>query len=166
MSQQPKAKMNIPMCAACVLLCLTLFSIYFTSGLYAKYTARGNGSDDARVAAFDVKVAGNGADGVKVDCETISDTYVITVHNDSEVAVSYSMNVVLQDMDGIVANDAITATFDSDTGTLAPNSEITNTHTLTFTVKDWSAITKTQNGGKIIEADLGFTVTVNVEQID
>lgn len=52
MSQQPKAKMNIPMCAACVLLCLTLFSIHLTSGLYAKYIAKGTGSDEARVIRF------------------------------------------------------------------------------------------------------------------
>ena len=47
-----KHRINIPMCAACILLCLTLLSIHFTSGLYARYVTRSSSSDDARVAAF------------------------------------------------------------------------------------------------------------------
>ncbi|MBR4020581.1 MAG: hypothetical protein IKI99_04640 [Firmicutes bacterium] len=45
-------KLNIPMCAACILLCLTLITTHMTGGLYAKYTASGAGSDSARVAKF------------------------------------------------------------------------------------------------------------------
>lgn len=40
------------MCVACILFCLTLISIYFTSGLYAKYTGRADVSHSARVARF------------------------------------------------------------------------------------------------------------------
>ena len=36
-----KAKLNIPMCAALVLLLLTMVSIYLVSGLYARYKAEG-----------------------------------------------------------------------------------------------------------------------------
>lgn len=36
----------------CVLLCLTLISVYMTSGLYAKYTAKSNIEDSARVITF------------------------------------------------------------------------------------------------------------------
>jgi hypothetical protein len=50
--QNSNAKVNIPMCLACVLLCLTLVSIHLTSGLYAKYTVSGSGSDNARVITF------------------------------------------------------------------------------------------------------------------
>lgn len=50
--RQPRAKMNIPMCCAGVLLCLTLFSFYFTGGLYARYITRAEGADSARVITF------------------------------------------------------------------------------------------------------------------
>ena len=51
-TRRPKAKINIPMCAACVLLCLTLFSFYLCGGFYARYTANDTGSDSARVITF------------------------------------------------------------------------------------------------------------------
>ena len=54
MNTQTKAKINIPMCIACVLLCLTLFSFYLCGGLYAKYISTAYGGDSARVAKFDV----------------------------------------------------------------------------------------------------------------
>ena len=44
--------MNIPMCLACVLFCLTLISIRLTSGLYARYTTTSSGNDAARVIGF------------------------------------------------------------------------------------------------------------------
>ncbi len=52
MPKPQQTKINIPICLACILLCLTLFSLHFTSGLYAKYTAKGSGGDGARVIKF------------------------------------------------------------------------------------------------------------------
>lgn len=46
------AIVNLPMCIACVLFCLTLISIRLTSGLYAKYVATGSDNDTARVISF------------------------------------------------------------------------------------------------------------------
>lgn len=46
------AKVNIPMCIASVLFCLTLISIHLTSGLYAKYVSSSSGNDSARVITF------------------------------------------------------------------------------------------------------------------
>ena len=46
------AKVNIPMCIATLLFCLTLISVHFTSGLYAKYSVSDSGSDSARVISF------------------------------------------------------------------------------------------------------------------
>ena len=40
--------------AALVLLCAVLVSVWMISGLLARYTAGGTGSDEARVASFDV----------------------------------------------------------------------------------------------------------------
>ena len=47
-----KHRINIPMCLASILFCLTLISVHFMGGLYAKYTATGSGSDSARVIKF------------------------------------------------------------------------------------------------------------------
>lgn len=46
------AKVNIPMCLACVLLCLTLFSVHFSSGVVARYTTTTDSGDSARVIEF------------------------------------------------------------------------------------------------------------------
>ena len=45
-------KVNIAMCIACILFCLTLISIRLTSGLYAKYMTSASGGDSARVITF------------------------------------------------------------------------------------------------------------------
>ncbi len=47
-----KPKVNIPMCAAAVLFCLTVISTHLVSGLYARYTTTGSGEDSARVIKF------------------------------------------------------------------------------------------------------------------
>jgi len=52
MYRRKKAKMNIPMCTACVLLCLTLFSVYLCGGMYARYIVTESGEDAARVITF------------------------------------------------------------------------------------------------------------------
>lgn len=43
---------NVPMCVASVLFCLTLISFHLMGGLYAKYTAGSARSDSARVITF------------------------------------------------------------------------------------------------------------------
>jgi hypothetical protein len=52
MVRNHKTKINIPMCLAVILLCLTLISIHLTSGLYAKYISSDSGNDFARVIKF------------------------------------------------------------------------------------------------------------------
>ena len=46
------SKLNIPFCAGLVLLCLTLFSMHLTSGLYARYVTSDSAGDAARVIKF------------------------------------------------------------------------------------------------------------------
>lgn len=54
-------KVNIPLCIAGVLFCLTLLSAHFTSGLYARYTASSTYGDSARVIRFgDITIAESG----------------------------------------------------------------------------------------------------------
>ena len=84
-----KTKMNIPMCLAAILLCLTLFSFYFCGGLYARYTTSDSGEDAARVARFDVS-----EDGAYFSKNLLIETAPgrvereIVVTNNSEVAVA------------------------------------------------------------------------------
>ena len=46
------SKMNIPLCLACVLLCLTLFSFHFSGGVVARYSTTASSGDSARVIQF------------------------------------------------------------------------------------------------------------------
>lgn len=50
--KRARAKVNIPMCAACILLCLTMFSFHFSSGVIARYSTDTSGGDSARVIRF------------------------------------------------------------------------------------------------------------------
>lgn len=148
---------SLMMRIAAVLLCLVMVSIHLMSGMYAKYTTNGSGNDDARVAKFDVNITGD-AEAVVVDCAKSTDNvYSITIANTSEVAVSYTLAVTWN-------NTAVMGTFDETSGTLAALND-TDMRTLTFTVNDWSEITKTMTGENG-EVSLNFTVTINVVQVD
>ena len=52
MVKHNRTNVNIPMCLAAILLCLTLLSLHWTSGLYARYSTSEAGSDSARVIRF------------------------------------------------------------------------------------------------------------------
>ena len=47
-----RSHVNIPMTVAAVLLCLTLFSIHMSSGIFAKYSTVSDADDGARVIKF------------------------------------------------------------------------------------------------------------------
>ena len=48
-----RAKVNIPICLAGVLLCLTMFSLHLAGGIVARYTTTTDGADNARVIEFE-----------------------------------------------------------------------------------------------------------------
>lgn len=170
-----KAKLNIPMCAALVLLFLTMLSIHLTSGLYARYTATSTASDSARVAKFDVKGSVDKQD-ILVDCKEVekSGVYNITVDNQSEVTVKYviyvrlDQNVVGTDlwvkMDGI--NGTVMKDMQFTRGPLAPGEK--KTHELELGVYDWITVTSRVPipGDETYDWELGFTVDIAVEQVD
>ena len=90
MVRHHKTKMNIPMCLAAILLCLTLFSYHLCGGLYAKYLATGYGEDAARVAKFDVSEDGvYFSENIFID-ETAPGSHKnqIYITNNSDVAVA------------------------------------------------------------------------------
>ena len=144
---------------ALILLCLVLVSTYATMGLHASYKSGATGTDSARVAKFDVDVTGSGNDAVAVHTsQAANNTCTITIANKSEVAVRYTLKV--SDIPDVVV------TFSSTEGTLGVGvGAEAATHTLTFTVSDWNAVTKDMTNEKP-NVSLNFTVTVDVEQID
>lgn len=89
-----KAVVNIPLCLAGLLLCLTAVSCHLCGGLYAKYTAAGAGEDSARVARFDVSQDG-ACFSEELLLETVPGTTerTITVENNSEVAVACTVTI-------------------------------------------------------------------------
>ena len=162
-------KFNIPMCAALILLLLTLISIHLTSGLYARYTVTATASDSARVARFDVR-----SEVLPVAGE--EGKFSLKVTNASEVAVSYRVDVVfaealaegklsvtLDEKSGIWKAETKTLSFDT-VATMAPGN-LTNIHVLVFEVLDWSFVTSGGSGEEITR-DLAFTVNVIAEQVD
>ena len=163
-----KAKLNIPMCAALVLLFLTMLSIHLTSGLYARYTATSTASDSARVAKFDVTAVVQPVDGKEGE-------FTLTVTNNSEVAVEYSIEISLSDalsvtVDGtkkVPASGASSVSFTNDSWKLAPNAENPAAHTLQFDVENWEGRTVSdKDNGETEPVSFGFTVNVTAQQID
>lgn len=94
MASRKKVKINFPMAVASVLLCLTLFSIHLTSGLYARYVSKGEGSDNSRVAQFNVTETSDDLTAeLLFELEPGTHEYEISVSNKSEVAVGYTIAV-------------------------------------------------------------------------
>ena len=85
---------------AAVLLCLTVLSVWGTSGLYARYSTATSGSDGARVALW------GSSESIQLDSQQLpkqpgqSCTYTLTVSNQrsngeiSEVTQKYHIEVV------------------------------------------------------------------------
>lgn len=95
-TRRRRTKLNIPMCLAGVLLCLTLISVHLTSGLYARYTTTAEGSDLARVAVFKVtedRTTFSSGVVLGVAPGEKPTTAAIHVKNDSEVAIRYTITV-------------------------------------------------------------------------
>lgn len=164
MGGKTNRKVNIPMCAALILLCLVLVSSHLTSGLYARYTSSSTGSDSARVAKFEVETSG-ADENISVTADNSGSnngTYIITIENKSEVAVSYNVSYQLTPVLGD-SPAGVSAALDSNTGELAAGAAPV-THTLTLSV-DWAAFTQGQTGANVSK-DISFTVNIHFEQID
>ena len=168
-----KAKLNIPMCAALILLLLTMISVHMTSGLYARYTSTATATDTARVAKFDVTRS----------VEPVKDkngVFELTVTNNSEVSITYQVDLVFKESlkdaldsgklsitlygrTGSWDDSTYTLTFDT-VETIKYNSEPV-TRELVIEVLDWKFVTAAGEGASI-EKTLDFTVNVTAEQVD
>ena len=173
-----KAKINIPMCAALVLLLLTMISIHLTSGLYARYTSTATGGDSARVAKF--HVVSNQPEFVTVDCkQSNAGKYAITIDNQSEVAIKYILYITMDqtvnatDLTVSMTDDGepVDCSFEKEmkftrNTPLAPGGS--RTHELTFSVDKWATVTQNapNNNNGSFDWELEFTVRIDVEQVD
>ena len=84
--EKKKVKTNWPLACAAVLFCLFLVSTYFTAGIFARYTAVGEGGDAAHVAAFVFRKADKAGSKHFIDLNSIrnpgdSVTYAFSVSN-------------------------------------------------------------------------------------
>lgn len=94
MRKERSVKMNILMCIAMILLCVTLFSLFVVSNMYARYTESIDNGDSARVAKFSIKPGDEFDEELKA--KTVpgkSESLILEIENDSEVAVEYTITV-------------------------------------------------------------------------
>ena len=162
-----KAKLNIPMCAALVLLLLTMISVHLTSGLYARYTTTATGSDSARVAKF--KVECTVAENITDDKEG---TFTVTVQNLSEVAIEYDILVNSDRLTAKIGGNDPTSTednlmtFKNSTWCLGPG-QTEKVHTLELSVSNWVGLTDRENDkGETEPVQVKFDVHVVARQVD
>jgi len=89
-----KTKVNIPVCIAVLLLCLTLFSSCLVSGLSARYAVSGQSGGYARVAKFSIEGSGFLSQFVEADVFPGGEKKVdLVIQNNSEVGVEYEITV-------------------------------------------------------------------------
>ena len=161
-------KVNIPLCAALILLTLTLITTHMTCGLYARYTSSATGSASARVAKFKVECV------VAENTETtdVTNDFIVTVTNNSEVAVNYSLivkslvplSVTLGEETKQPKDGELDAYFKNDAWVLAPNGANAR-HVISLNLESWDGLTDGLSG--IMDSkQFGFTVSVRAVQID
>ena len=137
-----RRKINTPMLAAGIMLCLCLLSVHLASGIYARYTVKATAEDNARVAKFEVdltfKSAGetSGTASAAGKFDGTNDTAALVITNASEVAVRVALKV----------------DFDADVKQyLASASLAAGTQTITAADSNWKNAGKTLDFGKIID---------------
>jgi len=156
---------NIPLRLAAVLLCLTLASTSFVSGLFARYVATDQGGDSARVAKFSIT-------GSDVLTQPISASFApgeekrdikIQIANDSEVTVDFTVSVSNETnnlpLELALAKDGTTVPGNKATEQLAPGKSTKN-YTLTI---DWPV---NKNDPKLMGQLDYILVKVTAVQVD
>lgn len=157
------------------LFCLILLSTALMGGLYAKYLSRGNGSDDARVAKFDVTTTISDVNATLANYTTDTNTYTLEIKNKSEVAVrcdlvltfntdvSDYLKLTVDGKDPVFSDDGKTATFENIASLAANTGEYTSF--LVFSVASWDAVTSTATDENM-SVTYSFNGTVKCVQID
>lgn len=160
---------------AFVLFSAVLISSHFVSGMYARYTVNGSGTDQVRVAVFGVEATADEATPVTITANGTDDngkvTYTVTVKNTGETSVKYEAAV---NFTGDQAEEEAAKFDDSDdkltfTGELLPGETVQEAVTLDmssyFDSNDkWSTYSNDDISGGSGKAP--FTVTVIFTQLD
>lgn len=97
--RQLNTKPNVMVCLAAILFLFVGISTYFVTGLYAKYTSNGTGSDDARVAAFEVHAVEVEGKDLSMDLGDVAPMaiFAFEAQNKSEVAVRCDVSITFND---------------------------------------------------------------------
>ena len=138
---------------AAVLLCLTVLSVWGTSGLYARYSTTASGSDGARVALWGSSQRITLDSGKQPKQPGQSCTYSLTVTNQrengqvSEVTQKYSIQVVT------AGNLPLTYTLTRDGTVIGTFTETSSTPTWTVAENDM-----TFSAGTAAQMDYKLTV--------
>lgn len=161
---------NFIMMLAAVLLCMTLFSIRITAGLYARFVTTAEVEDDARVAVFNIEQEGTLSEMVvlKVYPGYVNNSdYAITLKSSSEVAVRYTVLAELLTNNlplsiTLTGGEAVTGADNcwTDSGTFEPNSTKELNYILNVA---WPA--HANNAAYCHEID-ALRIVVRAEQID
>lgn len=178
------AKRNIPICAAAVLFCLTLLSLYSVTGVFARYTTSVQTSDQARVARFSINSGFLQDSGSTLSASIEANLTpggeipaTIIIENKSEVAVEYTIavknatnNLPLSfRMEKVGGSPNL-----SGTGTTFTAQQVPGSHDDRYTLYiEWQKAGDTEEDQKAKEAELALmgmvdliTVTVTAAQVD
>jgi len=99
MKQTKTYQVNWMLRAAAVLFCLVLLSLWMVSGLLARYTVSGTGSDSARTASFTVTADLDNFEQtfpVEINPYSGEQTVSVTVNNASETAIAFDFSLSLE----------------------------------------------------------------------
>ena len=172
--RKSKTKKNIPMRVAAVLLCLTLFSTYFVSGLFARYSTSVQSGGHARVAKFSIQGGGAFTQSIETVLSPGEEKGVsLIIENNSEVAVEYTITAAN------VTNNLPLRFFlqkdgasevDINNGTVFTDQQIPGSHTDKYTLfiqwpapADEAAMTRALEQMGMVDY---ITVTVTAAQMD
>lgn len=151
--KQSKKKTPIVFYIGMALLCLTMISIHFSAGMYARYVTTDHAQDEARVAKFDVKQSGTMTQSLhKTMRPGDSFTKEIEITNDGEAYVSCVVRVET------TGNLPLDYSWTEQTVSLAPG----DTETLSLTI-EWSGT----NHNYLYSQELDeLSIVVDCTQID
>lgn len=159
-----KTKTNIPLCAAAVLLYLTVLSTCLVSGLFARYTATAQNTDQARVAKFSITGDGRLVQPIETAIAPgETQPVILAIKNESEVSVEYTITVTNETKD-LPLTFRIGGSAASTGGTTFTAQQVPGNHTDQYTLNiEWPAVE--DNPARIGMVDY-ITVTVTATQID
>ena len=164
-----------------VLLCMFMFSLYLSGGMYARYATTDSGGDGARVAKFDVASKGENGIALNINLDFFDpakqhDSIEFEVMSSSEVAVEYDVVLVLpEEMMELVSNGTIIIKMDVDVigvvddtyntitfegGSFLPGASQSAMHNITIEIKPGTMLVGTVN------ISSPATLRIHAEQID